>query len=184
MKYEHFDIVLLDLMLPYMSGDRVLEKIREQSELPVLIISAKESTQIKIDLLRLGADDYITKPFDMEEILARIESNLRRCGVTGNNKGKLVHKDLVMDMSEKSVAISGVRIDLTAIEFKLLEVLLQNPTKIFSKNNLYESVWEEKQPDNDNTLNVHMSRLRQKLKKVSTEEYIQTLWGLGYRIAK
>lgn len=184
MKYEHFDIVLLDLMLPYMSGDRVLEKIREQSELPVLIISAKEATQIKIDLLRLGADDYITKPFDMEEILARIESNLRRCGVTGNNKGKLVHKDLVMDMSEKSVAISGVRIDLTAIEFKLLEVLLQNPTKIFSKNNLYESVWEEKQPDNDNTLNVHMSRLRQKLKKVSTEEYIQTLWGLGYRIAK
>lgn len=184
MKYEHFDIVLLDLMLPYMSGDRVLEKIREQSELPVLIISAKESTQIKIDLLRLGADDYITKPFDMEEILARIESNLRRCGVTGNNKGKLVHKDLVMDMSEKSVAISGVRIDLTAIEFKFLEVLLQNPTKIFSKNNLYESVWEEKQPDNDNTLNVHMSRLRQKLKKVSTEEYIQTLWGLGYRIAK
>ncbi|MCI8948392.1 response regulator transcription factor [Candidatus Ventrimonas sp. KK005] len=183
-KYGHFDIVLLDLMLPYMSGDRVLEKIREQSEIPVLVISAKESTQIKIDLLRLGADDYITKPFDMEEILARIESNLRRYKGMRNDQGKLIHKDLVMDLSEKSVAISGIRIDLTAIEFKLLEVLLRNPTKVFSKTNLFESVWEEKQPDNDNTLNVHMSRLRQKLKKVSSEEYIQTLWGLGYRISK
>ena len=183
-KYGHFDIVLLDLMLPYMSGHRVLEKIREQSEIPVLVISAKESTQIKIDLLRLGADDYITKPFDMEEILARIESNLRRYKGMRNDQGKLIHKDLVMDLSEKSVAISGIRIDLTAIEFKLLEVLLRNPTKVFSKTNLFESVWEEKQPDNDNTLNVHMSRLRQKLKKVSSEEYIQTLWGLGYRISK
>ena len=183
-KYGHFDIVLLDLMLPYMSGDRVLEKIREQSEIPVLVISAKESTQIKIDLLRLGADDYITKPFDMEEILARIESNLRRYKGMRNDQGKLIHKDLVMDLSEKSVAISGIRIDLTAIEFKLLEVLLRNPTKVFSKTNLFESVWEEKQPDNDNTLNVHMSRLRQKLKKVSSEEYIHTLWGLGYRISK
>lgn len=184
LKNEEFEMVLLDIMLPYKSGDALLKELRTFSNIPVLVISAKETTQSKIDLLRLGADDYITKPFDMEEILARIESNLRRYKGMRNDQGKLIHKDLVMDLSEKSVAISGIRIDLTAIEFKLLEVLLRNPTKVFSKTNLFESVWEEKQPDNDNTLNVHMSRLRQKLKKVSSEEYIQTLWGLGYRISK
>lgn len=183
-RFEHVDIVLLDLMLPYISGDRVLEKIREKSDIPIIVISAKETTQIKIDLLRLGADDYITKPFDMEEILARIESHLRRYKGTGYDKRKLTHKDLVMDLDKKTVEIAGDRIDLTAIEFKLLEVLLCNPTKVFSKANLFASIWGEEQPEHDNTLNVHISRLRKKLQKDTSEEYIQTLWGMGYRLMK
>lgn len=186
MKYEHFDIVLLDLMLPYMSGDRVLEKIREQSEIPVLVISAKESTQIKIDLLRLGADDYITKPFDIDEVIARIEANLRRNQLNVVDQSqKLVFKDIEFDKAAKQVYVDGQEITLTATEMKILELFLLQPQKVFSKANLFESIWNEEYTIDDNTLNVHISRLRHKLKKVNpNEEYIETLWGLGYRLAK
>lgn len=185
-KYGHFDIVLLDLMLPYMSGDRVLEKIREQSEIPVLVISAKESTQIKIDLLRLGADDYITKPFDIDEVIARIEANLRRNQLNVVDQSqKLVFKDIEFDKAAKQVYVDGQEITLTATEMKILELFLLQPQKVFSKANLFESIWNEEYTIDDNTLNVHISRLRHKLKKVNpNEEYIETLWGLGYRLAK
>lgn len=184
LKSESFDIVLLDIMLPYKNGDRLLSELRLFSNIPVIVISAKENTQIKIDLLRLGADDYITKPFDIDEVAARIEANLRR--VKNNREGNklLKFKDIKLDTLAKRVFVNNLELNLTATEIRILELFLSQPGKVFSKANLFESIWNEEYMVDDNTLNVHISRLRQKLKKVSEEEYIETLWGLGYRLVK
>lgn len=186
LKNEEFEMVLLDIMLPYKSGDALLKELRTFSNIPVLVISAKETTQSKIDLLRLGADDYITKPFDIDEVIARIEANLRRNQLNVVDQSqKLVFKDIEFDKTAKQVYVDGQEITLTATEMKILELFLLQPQKVFSKANLFESIWNEEYTIDDNTLNVHISRLRQKLKKVNpNEEYIETLWGLGYRLAK
>lgn len=186
LKQERFDMVLLDIMLPYKSGDKLLSELRLFSDIPVLVISAKETTQMKIDLLHLGADDYITKPFDIDEVIARIEANLRRSG-RGMKMGSqtLTYKDITLHIAAKQVLVNGCEVSLTATELKLLELFLSQPKKVFSKANLFESIWNEEYTVDDNTLNVHISRLRQKLKKANgKEEYIETLWGLGYRLAK
>ena len=186
LKNEEFEMVLLDIMLPYKSGDALLKELRTFSNIPVLVISAKETTQSKIDLLRLGADDYITKPFDIDEVIARIEANLRRNQLNVVDQSqKLEFKDIEFDKTAKQVYVDGQEITLTATEMKILELFLLQPQKVFSKANLFESIWNEEYTIDDNTLNVHISRLRQKLKKVNpNEEYIETLWGLGYRLAK
>lgn len=186
LKNEEFEMVLLDIMLPYKSGDALLKELRTFSNIPVLVISAKETTQSKIDLLRFGADDYITKPFDIDEVIARIEANLRRNQLNVVDQSqKLVFKDIEFDKAAKQVYVDGQEITLTATEMKILELFLLQPQKVFSKANLFESIWNEEYTIDDNTLNVHISRLRHKLKKVNpNEEYIETLWGLGYRLAK
>lgn len=186
LRLEKFDMVLLDIMLPYKSGDKLLQELRAFSSIPVLVISAKETTQVKIDLLRLGADDYITKPFDIDEVIARIEANLRRIQQDYITKNRILeYKDIKLDTSTKQVFVSNKEITLTATEIKILELLLSQPQKVYSKSNLFESIWNEEYMVDDNTLNVHISRLRQKLKKANEkEEYIETLWGLGYRLAK
>lgn len=184
LKSESFDIVLLDIMLPYKSGDRLLSELRLFSNIPVIVISAKENTQIKIDLLRLGADDYITKPFDIDEVAARIEANLRRVKNNREVNKLLKFKDIKLDTLAKRVFVDNLELNLTATEIKILELFLSQPDKVFSKANLFESIWNDEYMVDDNTLNVHISRLRQKLKKVSEEEYIETLWGLGYRLVK
>lgn len=186
LKTEKYDMVLLDIMLPYKSGDKLLQELRIFSNIPVLVISAKETTQIKIDLLQSGADDYITKPFDLDEVVARVEANLRRTQQISVTKNRsLFYKDIMLDTSAKQVFINNNEITLTATEIKILELLLSQPQKVYSKANLFESIWNEEFTVDDNTLNVHISRLRQKLKKANEkEEYIETLWGLGYRLAK
>lgn len=186
LKTEKYDMVLLDIMLPYKSGDKLLQELRIFSDIPVLVISAKETTQIKIDLLQSGADDYITKPFDLDEVVARVEANLRRTQQISVTKNRsLFYKDIMLDTSAKQVFINNNEITLTATEIKILELLLSQPQKVYSKANLFESIWNEEYTVDDNTLNVHISRLRQKLKKANEkEEYIETLWGLGYRLAK
>lgn len=186
LRLEKFDMVLLDIMLPYKSGDKLLQELRAFSSIPVLVISAKETTQVKIDLLRLGADDYITKPFDIDEVIARIEANLRRTQQDSVTKNRILeYKDIRLDTSTKQVFVNNEEITLTATEIKILELLLSQPQKVYSKSNLFESIWNEEYTVDDNTLNVHISRLRQKLKKANEkEEYIETLWGLGYRLAK
>lgn len=177
------DLILLDIMLPYKSGDLVLADIRKQSTVPVIIISAKETTQNKIDLLRLGADDYITKPFDMEEALARIESNLRRIQFQAEPKRQLQYKDLILDDDKNTVHLKGKELVLTAKDFAILELLKKYPDKVFSKANLFQSVWNAEYFSEDNTLNVHISNLRNKIKAVCPEEeYIDTVWGIGYRL--
>lgn len=179
------DLVLLDIMLPYRNGDTILADIRKSSTIPIIIISAKETTQNKIDLLRLGADDYITKPFDMEEVLARIESNLRRVRFQNESESLLQYKDLILDAAKNAFFLRGHELSLTAKEYAILELLLKYPDKIFSKSNLFQSVWGSEYFGEDNTLTVHISNLRNKLKSICPDqEYIDTVWGIGYRLHK
>lgn len=186
LKNEPFDMLLLDIMLPYKSGDKLLQELRSFSNIPVLVISAKETTQVKIDLFQLGADDYITKPFDIDEVIARVEANLRRNQINVVIPNQILeYKDIKLNISTKQVLVDNKEIILTATEMKILQLLLSQPQKVFSKANLFESIWNEEYTIDDNTLNVHISRLRQKLKRANEkEEYIETLWGLGYRLAK
>ena len=186
-KEDGIELVLLDLMLPFKSGDQVLRDIRKITNIPVIIISARETTQNKIDLLRLGADDYITKPFDLEEVLARMECALRRAGTPSDISETLESGNLVLDLSRNTAYLKDTEqeITLTAKEFAIMELLMRYPKKIFSKSNLFESVWGEEYFSEDNTLTVHISNLRTKLKKYDQEhEYIDTVWGIGYRMHK
>jgi len=182
---RHPNLILLDIMLPYRSGDTILADIRKFSTVPVIVISAKETTQNKIDLLRLGADDYITKPFDMEEVLARIESNLRRIQFQNSTPSSLKCNDLVLDLDGNRAMLQGAELPLTAKEFAILELLMKYPDKIFSKANLFQSVWNTEYISEDNTLNVHISNLRNKMKAICPDkEFIDTVWGIGYRLHK
>lgn len=184
-KNEGADLVILDLMLPYKNGDMVLADIRKISNIPVIIVSAKETTQNKIDLLRLGADDYMTKPFDLEEVLARIESNLRRAGFGRDSGNTLEYNGLTIDENNNLATLDGTELSLTAKEFAILLMLLKYPNKVFSKANLFESIWKEEYIAEDNALNVHVSNLRAKLKNISPEkDFIDTVWGIGYRLHK
>ncbi|GFZ80433.1 DNA-binding response regulator [Compostibacillus humi] len=182
---QRWDLVLLDLMLPGMSGEEILEKITAASSTPVIIISAKNEQQTKIDSLRSGADDFITKPFDVEEVSARIDSVLRRYRQNAevHINRQLAFKDLLLDLDGKTLFIDGEEIPLTSREYKIMELLMSSPKKVFSKSNLFESVWNEPYHGDDNTINVHMSNLRNKLRKANPEEeYIETIWGMGYRL--
>lgn len=177
-------MILLDIMLPFQSGDMVLKKLRGFSDIPVIIVSAKDMVQTKVDIIRMGADDYITKPFDLDELSVRIEAVLRRTGYKEQAETeKCIHyKNLVMHNDSKSIYINNNRLDLTGKEYGILELLLKNPTKLFSKANLFESVWGEPYLSEDNTLKVHMSNIRSKIKQYDDEEYIETVWGMGYRL--
>ena len=178
-------MILLDIMLPYKNGDQILAEIRSVSKVPVIVISAKGTTQNKIDLLRMGADDYITKPFDLEETLARIESNLRRVRFQEKPLSLLKFQGLELDAERHLVYCQGQEINLTSKEYSILELLMCNPNKVFSKANLFESIWREEYLSEDNPLNVHISNLRNKLKAANPQqEYIDTVWGIGYRLHK
>ncbi|MBQ9232742.1 MAG: response regulator transcription factor [Lachnospiraceae bacterium] len=205
---EEFDLAILDIMLPFKSGDNVLSELRTHSNLPVIMLSAKDSVHTKIDMIRLGADDYMTKPFDLDELIVRIEAVLRRSGqneivkekVKDTAKDILKYNNIKMDINAKRVYIIGTdassdnigednnqtenEIELTAKEFEILKLFLNNPTKLFSKANIYESVWNEEYLVEDTTLKVHMSNLRSKLKKYDEFDYIETVWGMGYRLRK
>lgn len=186
--------VILDLMLPGMNGEDLLARIKEiNSGIAVIISSAKDAVQTRIELLRAGADDYIIKPFDTEELLARLEAVLRRSGkemFPSQNKEeisdtgrKLQYKDIIMEPEEFRITVSGTEVALTRREYLILELLMENPGKVFTKNNIYESVWNEEYLGEDNAVNVHISNIRQKLAKINQEEtYIQTVWGIGFKM--
>ncbi|MBS6341229.1 response regulator transcription factor [Eubacterium maltosivorans] len=180
-----YDLLILDLMLPYKSGDAVLQELRSFSSLPAIVISAKDTVQNKLDLFHLGADDYLTKPFDLDEVLVRVEAVLRRCGSGGVQRAPEILKagNLTVDTEAKTASVNGRELVLTAKEYGILELLTRYPHKVFSKANLFESIWNEEYACEDNTLNVHMSNLRNKLKAADPEtEYIKTVWGMGYRM--
>lgn len=178
-----YSLILLDLMLPGLSGESILLKLREVSTVPVIIISAQEQVHNKIGLLKLGADDYITKPFDMGEVLARVEAVLRR---TKPDEGNcLVYKDICLWEALQTVSVNGHELTLTAKEFQLLRLMLRHPSKVYSKANLYESVWNESYLGDDGAIKTHISNLRNKLFKANpTMQYIETVWGMGYRLYK
>lgn len=182
---QKWDMVLLDLMLPGLSGEEILRKVTKESNVPIIIISAKLGTQTKINALRAGADDYITKPFDIEEVSARIDSCLRRYRrvVDVPITNQIRHKDLMIDPDAKKATVNGDVLKLTALEYEILFLLMSSPKKVFTKANLFESVWNEEFSGDDNTINVHMSNIRSKLSKANPdEEYIETIWGMGYRL--
>lgn len=184
-KDNSYDLVILDIMLPYKSGDQILREMRSFSEIPVIIISAKDIVGIKIDLLKLGADDYITKPFDLGEVVARVESKLRRGKKQIQESNVYSYKDIVLDVNSKRVVVNGLELELTAKEYLILEMLMLHREKVYTKSNLYESIWKEEYLGDDNAVKTHISNLRSKLKKVNEkQEYIETVWGLGYRLFK
>ena len=184
-KEKEYDLVLLDIMLPYKSGERILVEIRKKSSIPIIIISSKNLVETKINLLKLGADDYITKPFDLGEVAARVTTNLRRFDNEKKKNTVLKYKDMELDVSKKRVILNGEELELTAKEYCIIELLMQNPGKVFSKINIYESIWEEEYLGDDNAVKTHMSNLRNKLKNSNPcEEYVETVWGLGYRLYK
>ncbi|ART76076.1 DNA-binding response regulator [Sutcliffiella horikoshii] len=182
---ERWDMVLIDLMLPGLSGEDILKIVTKESDVPIIIISAKLETQSKIAALRAGADDYITKPFDIEEVSARIDSCLRRYrdipSVSITNL--MSNKDIVLDPDAKIVTVNGNVLKLTAREYEILLLLMSSPNKVFTKANLFESVWNEPFYGDDNTINVHLSNIRNKLSKANPNEvYIETVWGMGYKL--
>ena len=181
---ESYSLVILDLMLPGKSGDAVLAEIRKNSQMPVIILTAKDALDEKVTLLTSGADDYITKPFDIQELLARVQIQLRHAG-RQENKNCLSKDDLELDRTNFQVKVCGTVIDkFTKREFAILELLLRNPERVFSKEEMFEYAWEEPYVGETKTMDVHISNIRKKLKNVTDTEYIETVWGIGYRLKK
>lgn len=181
---NEFDIVLLDIMIPYKSGDILLEELRQVSDVPVIVLSAKESTQTKINLLNTGADDYLTKPFDLEELYARMERCLVRCS-NNDEKQFIQHGNIRVDIESKLCFIDENELKLTLKEYEILLLLIKFPQKTFSKANIYESVWKQSYIHDDSVLNVHLSNLRAKIKQTNNgKDVFETIWGIGYRIKK
>lgn len=182
------DLILLDLMLPGMSGEEFLNQLRnkQQSKVPVLILSAKNALEDKVALLRLGADDYITKPFEPEEIAARVHAALRRSSFSGTEQISqvLTYKNISLYPDLRKVTVLGEEVSFTAREYEILYLFLQNPEKVYSRENLYELVWKDGYYGTDHTVNVHVSNLRKKIKEYDQEEYIQSVYGIGFRLAK
>lgn len=213
-KEKAYTLVLLDLMLPGASGEEVLKEIRKHGRLPVIVLTAKDSIDDKIGVLTDGADDYITKPFEIREVLARIQVQLRhieaeteseakgetesetkgetksetkvktKAGMQeGQYSGRLEFRDMVLTRSTFEVSIGGrVLPKITKQEFAILELLLKNPKQVFSKEDIFEYAWDEPYMGETKTLDVHISNIRKKIKNVTPDEYIETIWGIGYRL--
>jgi len=184
---QRFSLILLDLMLPGRTGEQVLEELRagKAPDTPVIAVSAIGETGRKVELLGMGADDYITKPFDNDELLARIQVQLRRGDKTAPEAGPvLTFGDLTLDTQGMVATVSGAPLSLTKRELLILRLLMESPKKVFTKGNIYESVWGEEFWGDENTVNVHISNIRQKLAKISPGgEYIQTVWGIGFKMS-
>ena len=182
-----YDLVILDLMLPKMSGMEVLKRIRDISEIPILILSAKDKDIDKAIGLGNGADDYIAKPFSMIEILARIKANLRRANQYSKpskiDNGLIELNDLIIDASQFRVLKNNQDINLTYKEFQILYLFVTHPNQVFTRANIFKAVWEEEYFGDENIINVHIRRLREKIETDSSSpEYIKTLWGIGYKL--
>ena len=179
------DLILLDLMLPGISGEELLHRLRDAMRWdgPILILSAKTAVRDKVTLLESGADDYITKPFEPEEVIARIQAALRRSGKPKDAAAPLSYKSLILYPDLRKVLANGRELSLTAHEYDLLYLFLQTPEKVYSRERLYELVWKGGYYGENNTVNVHVSNIRKKLKAAGlTEEYIVTVYGIGFKL--
>ena len=182
-----FALVLLDLMLPGKTGEEVLREARLKSGVPIIVLTAMVDKETTVKLLRLGADDYIIKPFDNGELLARIDVQLRRAAAVGlsasDTGSKLKFKDIILDLEGYDAFIGDAKAGLSKREFEILRLMMSHPQKVFSKNNLYESVWGDEYMGDDNIINVHISKLRAKLGALSPgQEYVKTVWGIGFKM--
>ena len=179
---NRYSVVLLDLMLPGIPGEEVLKEIRKKGSTPVIVLTAKDTIDDKVEYLRSGADDYITKPFDIKEVLARIEVQIRRTeGLI--EEGKMSYQGMELDKTNYCVRVEGTELSkITRQEFSILELFLRHPKKVFSKEEIFEYAWEEPYMGETKTLDVHISNIRKKIKEVTEKEYIETVWGIGYRL--
>lgn len=173
------DLILLDLMLPGLSGEEILPKLKD---IPVIVMSAKVNVEDKVSLLLGGAVDYVTKPFDVDELIARIYVQLRK-NITNSMNSFLRYKDLRLDTNTRTVSILNTKIKLTKTEYAILKILMENPTQVITKNILLERISEETPDCMESSLRVHISNLRKKLRDISGKEYIESVWGIGFKMA-
>ena len=178
-----YDLILLDLMLPGLTGEEFIAKLRKGKTMPIIVLSAKAGLEDRVNVLKLGADDFIPKPFDNAEVLARIEAQLRRYKKFSGPaaEGVLTWRELTLDRESVRVTVGDKEISLTAREFEILALLMSYPKKVFTREQIYQQVWGEEYMGDDNTVNVHVSNLRSKL---GEGEYIKTVWGIGFKMAE
>lgn len=189
---DEYALVLLDLMIPKRNGMEVMNFIREKSMVPIIIVSAKDTDSDKTLGLGFGADDYVTKPFSVTEVLARIKANIRRstqyaAGAAGEERAacSITRGELTINTSDYSVMKSGRKLELTAKEFEILKLLMTNPRKVYTKEQIYSSVWKDAYFGDENAVNVHISRLRNKIEDNPREpKYVTTVWGIGYKLGE
>lgn len=184
---QTFDLIILDIMMPRLNGIEVLKKIRLKNIIPVLIVSAKDQDIEKALGLELGADDYITKPFSMVELSARVKAVIRRSNnfFTPSIENMTQYKDLSIDIENYLVEKNGHQIHLTSKEFEILKLFVKNPKSVFTKAQIYNFVWKDQYYSDENVINVHISRLRDKLNDQTTDfAYIKTIWGIGYKLSE
>lgn len=176
------DLVILDLMMPKMDGLEACKRIREFSNVPIIMVTAKSEDTDKILGLDYGADDYITKPFNIMELKSRVRAILRRAHNMGtDDSSRLIAGDIILDTRERAVWVDGEEVSLTAKEFDVMELLMRNESRVYSRENLLNVVWGYKYPGDERTVDVHIRRLREKLEKVPAEpRHIMTKWGVGY----
>lgn len=180
---QNIDLVLLDIMLPGKTGNEVLKEIRQQSSVPVIIMTALSEKSRISEYLLAGANDYVTKPFDLDELAARVLVQLRNYEVPSNKSETLVVGNLSLNSEDFTAKVCEMEIRLSQREFGILSVLMKNPKQIFTKERLYEAGWQETYLPGDNSINTHLSNLRKKLARLDAQtDYIETIWGLGVRI--
>ena len=185
---EPIHLVLMDIMMPRMDGMRALMKIREERNIPVIMLSAKSEDYDKITGLNLGADDYVTKPFNPLELMARVRSQFRRytnLGSMEQEKNRYRSGGLEVDDEQKQVRVDGESVELTPTEYGILLLLIRNPGKVFSMEQIYEKVWKEPAYNPENTVAVHIRRIREKIEiNPRDPKYLKVVWGVGYKIEK
>ena len=190
MEQEDFKLVIMDIMMPQLDGLSATIRIRDSKNIPIIMLSAKSEDSDKILGLSMGADDYVTKPFNPQELIARVKSQLRRyvyLGSEGQSKlgNKLVIGGLCIDMDAKALSVDGEPARLTPTEYKIVELLMSNAGVVFSADQIYERVWEEQPYSVENTVMVHIRRIREKIEINPREpKYLKVVWGIGYKIEK
>lgn len=180
---EEFDLILLDLMLPGMTGEELIPLFA--GKVPVIVLSAKNELDSKVELLLAGANDYICKPFDLRELLVRIQVQLRDLSNAAlpEAQAELRYKDWILNPETQEMTAAGLPVELTMHEFRILELFMKHPKKVFTKQLIYEYAWDEEYFVEDKTINVHISNIRSKLKPSQTDSYIQTVWGMGFKLS-
>ena len=186
MQKEEVDLVIIDVMMPKLDGIRATLQIRKESSIPIIILSAKSEDADKILGLNVGADDYVTKPFNPLELVARVKSQLRRyttLGSIGKQNGEIVIDGLCVNTEQKTVKVDGENVRLTPVEYKILELLVRNRGRVFSAEDIYSNVWNEDSIVGDNTIAVHVRHIREKI-EINPKEprYLKVVWGVGYKI--
>ncbi len=182
---DEFDLLILDLMLPGMTGEEVISQIRVQSSVPIIVISGKTTLEDKLNLLELGADDYIIKPFEQAEVVARVNAAIRRSKLTKGDAASedvLKYKNIILYPDKYEVYMESEKLELTQTEFSILMHMMKHSENVHTRDDLYTAIWGDSYFGGDNAITVHISNLRNKLRLKTGEDVITTVWGVGYRL--